>query len=657
MRNLRTYYSAPIVNFLCQPTAEILGIIHSNDISAETTIQQSNTWEIEVEILKDQLRGLDGRVIFEYTIPRMGKRVDVVVLHKNIVFLLEFKCGDTEYRASTYDQVYDYALDLRNFQKESHDKLLVPILVSTQAPEVANVIRERDRMIEPLSCNAKNIGQVIRMVSDRYTEPDFDYVAWENSEYLPTPTIVEAAQALYRGHNVHDITRSDAGAENLTVTTAEISRIIEYSKANHRKSICFVTGVPGAGKTLVGLNLAIQRSDAQRGEHAVFLSGNYPLVTVLQEALARDKVEQEKQRGNRVSKTDALRSTSAFIQIIHKYRDSFVGNDHIPPERIAIFDEAQRAWTHEMIEKFMRTKKGVAEFRYSEPEFLISTMDRHRDWAVIVCLVGGGQEINTGEAGLPEWFDSLRRAFPNWDVYITPQLNDVEYRRERAWQDMIADLNIFEHEKLHLATSVRSFRTPDLAAFVKAILDVDTERAKELYQRIKDKYPVRLTRDLNTAKKWVREQCQGTTRYGMLASSGALRLKPEGIFVKNEINVANWFLNGKDDVRSSYYLEDVVSEFDIQGLELDYSIVAWDADFRFDGTEWTYYNFVGNRWQNVAAEERKLYLKNAYRVLLTRARQGMIIFIPEGSDTDATRMREWYDATFNYLCDVGVEAI
>lgn len=657
MRNLRTYYSAPIVNFLCQPTTEILGIIHSNDISAETTIQQSNTWEIEVEILKDQLRGLDGRVIFEYTIPRMGKRVDVVVLHKNIVFLLEFKCGDTECRASTYDQVYDYALDLRNFQKESHDKRLVPIMVSTRAPEVANVIRERDRIIEPFSCNAKNIGQVIRMVSDRYTEPDFDYIAWENSEYLPTPTIVEAAQALYRGHNVHDITRSDAGAENLTVTTAEISRIIEYSKANHRKSICFVTGVPGAGKTLVGLNLAIQRSDAQRGEHAVFLSGNYPLVTVLQEALARDKVEQEKQRGNRVSKADALRSTSAFIQIIHKYRDSFVGNDHIPPERIAIFDEAQRAWTHEMIEKFMRTKKGVAEFRYSEPEFLISTMDRHRDWAVIVCLVGGGQEINTGEAGLPEWFDSLRRAFPNWDVYITPQLNDVEYRRERAWQDMIADLNIFEYEKLHLATSVRSFRTPDLAAFVKAILDVDTERAKELYQRIKDKYPVCMTRDLNTAKKWVREQCQGTTRYGMLASSGALRLKPEGIFVKNEINVANWFLNGKDDVRSSYYLEDVVSEFDIQGLELDFSIVAWDADFRFDGTEWTYYNFVGNRWQNVAAEERKLYLKNAYRVLLTRARQGMIIFIPEGSDTDATRMREWYDATFNYLCDVGVEAI
>ena len=658
MRNLRSYYSAPIAEFLQQSSSEIIGIIHSNDISAETTIQQSNTWESEVQILKDQLRLFsDGRIIFEYTIPRMGKRVDTVVLYRNMVFLLEFKVGDKEYRESTYDQVYDYALDLRNFQKESHNKLLVPIMISTKAPRYQNKLKVRDRIVEPLRCNADNIGAAIQYIGSRFEEPAFDYVQWENSEYLPTPTIVEAAQALYRGHNVHDITRSDAGAENLTVTTDEINRIIEHSKANGRKSICFVTGVPGAGKTLVGLNIAIQRSDAQQGEHAVFLSGNLPLVTVLQEALARDKVEQEKQRGNRVSKADALRSTSAFIQIIHKYRDSFVGNDHVPPERVAIFDEAQRAWTEDMIAKFMQTKKGVANFEYSEPEFLISTMDRHQDWAVIICLVGGGQEINTGEAGLPEWFDSLRRAFPYWDVYITPQLNDDEYRREREWNDMISNLQIHENADLHLATSVRSFRTPDLAAFVKAVLDVDTDAAKELYSRIKDKYPIVLTRDLNKAKKWVREQCQGTTRYGLLASSGALRLKPEGIFVKNEVSVANWFLNGKDDVRSSYYLEDVVSEFDIQGLELDYSIVAWDADFRFDGEQWGYYNFSGSRWMNVASEDRKLYLKNAYRVLLTRARQGIAIFIPEGSDTDHTRKREYYDRTYEYLRAVGVEEI
>ena len=658
MRNLRSYYSAQISEFLQQSAAEILGVIHSNDISAETTIQQSNTWESEIEILKDQLCSFeDGRIIFEYTIPRMGKRVDAVVLYKNIVFLLEFKCGDSEYRQSTYDQVFDYALDLRNFQKESHNKLLVPVMVSTRAPRYENDVVVRDRIVEPLRCNAENIGEVIERVACMYHENDFDYIAWENSEYLPTPTIVEAAQALYRGHNVHDITRSDAGAENLTVTTDEINRIIEHSKSNNRKSICFVTGVPGAGKTLVGLNIAIERSNANEGEHAVFLSGNFPLVKVLQEALARDKVEQEKQSGRRISKKDALRSTSAFIQIIHKYRDSFVGNFNVPPERVAIFDEAQRAWTHDMIKNFMATKKGVQDFPYSEPEFLISTMDRHDDWAVVICLVGGGQEINTGEAGLPEWFDSLRRAFPDWDVYITPQLNDDEYRRGRAWDSMIADLNISEHEELHLATSVRSFRTPDLAAFVKAVLDTEIEEAKSLWLKIKDKYPIVITRDLNKAKDWVRSQSLGTTRYGLLASSGALRLKPEGVFAKNEIDVANWFLNGKDDVRSSYALEDVVTEFDIQGLELDYTVVAWDADFRMVDGEWTYNRFVGNKWNNVASDERKLYLKNAYRVLLTRARQGMAIFVPVGSDIDVTRKKEYYNGIYEYLRDIGIKEI
>lgn len=649
MRNLRSYYSASITTFLSQSSAEILGIIHSNCISAETTIQQNNTWEQEIEILKNQLAGLDeGRIIFEYTIPRMGKRVDAVVLHKNIVFLLEFKCGGTEYHSAA-DQVYDYALDLQNFQKESHDKLIATLVIPTRAIEVPLRIVEENRIIEPIYCNADNINAAISRVAEQYSEEEFDYLQWENSEYLPTPTIVEAAQALYRGHNVHDITRSDAGAENLTVTTDAINDIISYSKENKRKSICFVTGVPGAGKTLVGLNIAIQHAGAAQGEHAVFLSGNFPLVDVLQEALARDKVEQGKQNGEKISKTNALRSTSAFIQIIHKYRDSFVGNQNIPPERVAIFDEAQRAWTKEQIANFMSVKKGVANFSYSEPEFLISTMDRHTDWAVVICLVGGGQEINKGEAGLPEWFDSLRRAFPHWDVYVTPQLNDSEYKRDMPWGEMITGLNITENKDLHLSTSIRSFRTPDLAAFVKAVLDVDVQQAKELYVKIKDKYPILLTRNLQEAKQWVKEKSKGTTRYGLIASSGGLRLKPEGIFVKNDISVPNWFLNGKDDVRSCYYLEDVVTEFDIQGLEIDYSIVAWDADFRFVNGAWTYNSFTGNKWNNVNSEENKLYLKNAYRVLLTRARQGMAIFIPEGNEADLTRKKEFYDETYAYL--------
>lgn len=652
MRNSRCYYSADLFQFLHENPQTILGIICENDSFSETTLLQKNTWSEEINILQKEFARFDeGRIIFEYTIPRICKRVDVVFLHKNVVYLLEFKCGETEYKKGANEQVLDYALDLQNFQKESHDKTIIPIVVATEAKTIENSFIVKGNIAEPLFCNRGNIGEIIALIDEKICCNSFNYEQWENSEYLPTPTIIEAAQALYNGHKVEEITRSDADAKNLSETTRAIDEIIAYSKNNKRKSICFVTGVPGAGKTLVGLNLAIEHANARQGEHAVFLSGNQPLVSVLQEALARDKVKQASEEGEKISKREALRETSAFIQIIHKYRDSFVGNDDVPPERIAIFDEAQRAWTKEMISKFMKTKKGVLDFDYSEPEFLISTLDRHNDWAAVICLVGGGQEINTGEAGLPEWFDSLRKSFSEWDVFVSPQLNDTEYTRGRKWAEMIEDLNINQDVNLHLASSIRSFRTPDVSAFVKAILDNDLQTAQLLYQKIKNKYPILLTRDLEEAKTWVKDQCRGTTRYGLVASSGALRLKPEGIYVKNDIDVENWFLNDKDDVRSSYYLEDVVTEFQIQGLELDYTIVAWDADFRYING-WTYNKFSGTKWQNINSDDNKNYLKNAYRVLLTRARQGMAIFIPNGDDSDETRLRKFYNGTYNYLKNI-----
>lgn len=652
MRNSRCYYSADLVQFLHENPQTILGIICENDSFSETTLLQKNTWSEEINILQKEFARFDeGRIIFEYTIPRICKRVDVVFLHKNVVYLLEFKCGETEYKKGANEQVLDYALDLQNFQKESHDKIIIPIVVATEAKTIENSFIVKGNIAEPLFCNRGNIGEIIALIDEKICCNSFNYGQWENSEYLPTPTIIEAAQALYNGHKVEEITRSDADAKNLSETTRAIDEIIAYSKNNKRKSICFVTGVPGAGKTLVGLNLAIEHANARQGEHAVFLSGNQPLVSVLQEALARDKVKQASEEGEKISKREALRETSAFIQIIHKYRDSFVGNDDVPPERIAIFDEAQRAWTKEMISKFMKTKKGVLDFDYSEPEFLISTLNRHNDWAVVICLVGGGQEINTGEAGLPEWFDSLKKSFSEWDVFVSPQLNDTEYTRGRKWAEMIEDLKINQDVNLHLASSIRSFRTPDVSAFVKAILDNDLQTAQSLYQKIKNKYPILLTRDLEEAKTWVKNQCRGTTRYGLVASSGALRLKPEGIYVKNDIDVENWFLNDKDDVRSSYYLEDVVTEFQIQGLELDYTIVAWDADFRYING-WTYNKFSGTKWQNINSDDNKNYLKNAYRVLLTRARQGMAIFIPNGDDSDETRLRKFYNGTYNYLKNI-----
>ena len=659
MGRLNAYYESTIVEFLERSQEAILGTIMGNDISAETRNLQRNTWKEEIGILKRELLDFDesnGRILFEYTIPRMGKRVDAIVLYQNIVFILEFKCGSEHYYRADYDQVYDYALDLKNFHEESRHRFIVPILIATEAPHVANEIALKDQVMRPLKCNDSELGALIRSVAKGYPQKPFSYDDWIDSPYRPTPTIVEAAQALYMNHDVKEITRNDAGAKNITVTTDAVNQIIDKSKVEGRKSICFVTGVPGAGKTLVGLNLSTQRANAKKDEHAVFLSGNYPLVKVLQEALVENKVNQMERRGLKAKKDDERRAVKAFIQIIHKYRDSFVNNDHVPPEHVVIYDEAQRSWNAEQITKFMKNKKGIQDFSYSEPEFLISTMDRHSDWAVVVCLIGGGQEIYTGEGGLPEWFHALRHRFKDWDIYISDHLKE-EYVMDSTWEEMIGDLDTITVEDLHLSVSLRSFRTPDLADFVKAALDIDCEQAKSCYAKIREKYPIRITRNLDRAKTWVREKARGTQRYGLLATSGALRLKPEGIFVKNKINEAHWFLKGKDDVRSCYAMEDVATEFDVQGLELDYTIVAWDADLRMSHGKWAYKKFKGTEWNNVKKREDQIYLKNAYRVLLTRARQGMVLYVPQGSDEDETRKPIFYDETYRFLTSLGIEEI
>lgn len=657
MKNNRVFYSNTISQFLVDSKENIIGAMAINN-QFDLNDLQRNSWEKEIEILKEQLNIFEGRVLFEYTIPRMGKRVDVVLLINNIVFLLEFKVGADRFASSAYDQVYDYALDLKNFQKESHDKLIVPILVATEAKNFSNrILLDKDDIIKPLFANKTNIKSIIQTITGQFRREHFDYNAWENSFYMPTPTIIEAAQALYAKHEVKDITRSDAGAQNLSTTTEQINQIIEKSQKCREKSIIFVTGVPGAGKTLVGLNLASSRQDFNKEDRAVFLSGNAPLVEVLIEALARDKINREKSLNKKLSKKEAEREAKSLIQIIHKYRDSFVGNDNLPSERIAIFDESQRAWTKEQISNFMLRKKGKADFSYSEPEFLISTMNRLKDWAVVVCLVGGGQEINKGEAGLPEWFESLRRSFSDWKVYVSDRIEDDEYLRGYSKENLFRDLNVTVCKDLHLSTSIRSFRSEKMATLVKAILDIDKEQAKFLYDKIKDNYPIYLTRDLNLAKEWIKGKARGTERYGLICSSGALRLKPCGIFANNKISSSTWFLNDKDDVRSSYYLEDVASEFDIQGLELDYTIVAWDANFRYDKGRWSYHKFSGTKWQNISSEEYKLYLKNAYRVLLTRARQGMVIYVPYGDIKDHTRLPQYYDGIYNYLRELGIETI
>ncbi|MDP3394230.1 DUF2075 domain-containing protein [Sediminibacterium sp.] len=655
-----SYYQSTISNFQQQTTEEIIGqITRSNHF--DSTRNQNKAWEEQILILKKTLVNYTGTIFFEFSIPRMGKRVDAIVIIKNIVFVIEFKVGETKFNRNDIDQVWDYALDLKNFHQPSHHLVLAPILIATETTNAYYTIStttHNDNIISPIKIGKESISEVINQVLALYTDEDLiNPQLYAEGSYSPTPTIIEAAVSMYKSHTVDEITRNDAKAINLTKTTEAISKIIDDAKANQKKIICFVTGVPGAGKTLVGLKVAAMHLDKEKGNTSVYLSGNAPLVAILQEALVRDKVKNEKEEGNKLTKSKARVSVKTFIQIIHHYRDAYLVDPKPPVDHVAIFDEAQRAWNKEQTVSFMKRKKNQPDFDYSEPEFLISCLDRHQDWAVVVCLVGGGQEINTGEAGISEWLLAIEHQFKEWEVHISPNLTDSEYAAIEAIKKVDAVTKVEYNPYLHLAVSMRSFRAENLSLLVKNILDINIEGAKATLEFIRANYPIVITRDLTKAKNWVKEKARGSERYGMVVSSQAQRLKPYAIDVKSPMNPVNWFLEGKDDIRSSYYLEDVATEFQVQGLELDWAIVAWDGDLRYSVGNWKSFSFVGNKWQNINKQERKGYLINAYRVLLTRARQGLVIFVPTGDDEDHTRKREYYDPTFDYLKSIGFNEI
>jgi hypothetical protein len=656
----REYYSDKITSFLKAAPNEILGkLVQSNNFALEQT--QRDAWLAEVNILQKALQLYQGSIYFEYSIPRMGRRIDVVVVTGSTIFVLEFKVGEHKFPAYAIDQVWDYALDLKNFHETSHDHFIAPVLIATEARNICTTISttlHNDKVLLPIKCNPELLNQVFADVL-RFTEGTvIDPTQWERGRYQPTPTIIEAAQALYNGHSVNEISRSDASAINLGETSNAISEIIRFSKDRSQKSICFITGVPGSGKTLVGLNIATKHIDKANDLYSVFLSGNGPLVTILREALTRDRVRYEKERGYKLKKTEAMSDVKLFIQNVHNFRDECLVDSEKPPiEHVTLFDEAQRAWNLQQTANFMRRKRKTANFSKSEPEFLISCLDRHPDWAVVVCLVGGGQEINTGEAGISEWIESLNRSYPDWHIYISSRLTDSEYGAERVLDKIRARSNVIVKDELHLSVSMRSFRAENVSLLVKQLLDLKPSEAREMLTRIEGKYPIVITRELNRAKEWLKQQARGSERYGIVVSSQAERLKPHAIDVKSPVDPIHWFLDGKEDVRSSYFLEDVVTEFQVQGLELDWACVTWDADFRYARTNWEHFSFAGDRWNRIRKQERQVYLKNAYRVLLTRARQGMVIVVPLGHSEDFTRMHEFYDPTFEYLKEIGFQVI
>jgi len=658
----RAYYANPIEDFLSSPPESILGEL-ARELPFSLDNNQRDAWLGQIDILQAALslcRGR-GKVYFEYAVPRLGKRIDVLLIIDHVIFVIEFKVGDAEFTIGAADQVCDYALDLKNFHETSHAKAIAPILVATKAskyPAPVQPAQYHDGVLHVLRATVADLPGTIERVLKFCSGGNIDIAAWESGRYCPTPTIVEAALALYGGHAVEEISRSDASAINLSRTSALLSRIICNAREQSRKSICFVTGVPGAGKTLVGLNIATRHIDRAIELYSVFLSGNGPLVAILREALARDQVRREAEAGRKIRLGQARSEVKMFIQNVHHFRDECLVDSQRPPiEHVALFDEAQRAWDHEHTAKFMRRKKGRANFAQSEPEFLISCLDRHRDWAVVVCLVGGGQEIHTGEAGIGEWIRVVRTAFPEWHMHISSRLHDAEYGVGSTIAAIRNDPNVTIDDELHLGVSMRSFRAEHVSALVKSLLDLEEVEARKLLRQVADRYPIKITRSLDAAKAWLRRRARGSERYGMVVSSHALRLKPHAIDVRAPVNPIHWFLDGKEDVRSSYYLEDAATEFDIQGLELDWTCVVWDGDFRFDCNGWRHYSFVGERWNRIRRPERQVYQKNAYRVLLTRARQGMIIVVPPGDPDDPTRDPSFYDPTYRYLEAIGFQGI
>jgi len=655
----REYYSNSIARFVKSEVDEILGKLTRNS-DFDLGQNQRDAWIEEIHILQKVLAPYSGAIYFEYSIPRMGKRIDVLLIIGPAILVLEFKVGEKAFSASAIDQVWDYALDLKNFHSSSHEHYIAPILIATKAKSFTPIIAlntQNDKLLFPIKSNLELLENVISDVLLFADGVDIKEEEWEQGRYCPTPTIIEAAMALYSGHSVENISRSDAGAINLTKTSEAVSEIIESSRNKSEKSICFVTGVPGAGKTLVGLNIATKHIDKDNDLYSVFLSGNGPLVAILREALTRDKVRHEKENGHKIKKYEAMSEVKMFIQNVHNFRDDCLEDKNPPIEHVALFDEAQRAWDLQQTVNFMHRKKNMPNFNQSEPEFLISCLDRHPDWAVVVCLVGGGQEINTGEAGISEWIECLNRSFSDWNIYISSRLTDSEYGAGDILKQVGTRKNVSQRDELHLSVSMRSFRAEHVSLLIKQLLDLDEYKARVTLSDIGSRYQIVITRDISKAKQWLKKQARGSERYGIVVSSQAERLKPHAIDVKSPMDPIHWFLDDKDDVRSSYYLEDVATEFHVQGLELDWACVMWDADFRYTDDGWDHRSFVGKKWNRIKKIERQRYLKNAYRVLLTRARQGMVIVVPPGDSEDPTRNPDYYNPTFNYLKNVGFEVL
>ena len=679
----RAYYVNTIAGFK-EADKEIVFAALCGDKQFPTNSQTKRSWSEEIDILQKEIpQEMAGMILLEYNIPRMGHRADTVLLANGIVILLEFKIVDEAISPSDAKrQVLDYGLDLADFHSVTHDKIVLPLAVvkgmktdDTILKDVAGSFKFPDphsKVADPLAVGTDDLGTAIRSILQKYTEPAFDYAKWEDADYKPSPSIIEYERELYKKHNVEDITRKGAGDVDISNTTKAVIDVINECRNKKKKAIVFVSGVPGAGKTLIGLNIS-----NQLGDSAIFLSGNAPLVTVLKTALIRDRISQEEAELDRQRSGRARRGVQALVTDAYAFRNDIVRKGLPPtikkaPEHVLIFDEAQRAWDSSSVESYMKEKRDVAGLSMSEPELMLKSLDQN-DWCTMVCLVGGGQDIHTGETGLVEWIETIRKKFKSWSIFTSNKLNNAQYIRDRNWDELVNGLDIGYRPDLYLTASMRSFKNENVSNLINCILDNDITGAVNIYdENMKVQYHIVITQDLESARKWVRTAARGSQRSGLLVHSLAGRMDAFGIYYdKNRIQVADWFINGPDDVRSSYRMEIPASEFETQGLEIEYAIICWDADLRREDGKWAPYRFgiqkkgtTPPNWIKMSyngdedEKSRVVHVFNSYRVLLTRARQGMAIYVPKGIDGDATVNPEWYESIYKFLHDeIGIKDI
>ena len=681
----QAYYHSSITDFLSINEDEIVGKLNiaGTSFASQWTIT-TISWGSSIQILKKSCRELidmdplvnDWHILFEYDIPRLSSRIDAVIIAKDLIFVIEFKLDRKKYESADIRQIEDYANDLLDFHLESKNRIIIPVLLAPDAKSILiKPFTNIDSFIKPcLKVNSLNFSSTIYEAYVEFHNTSDDFInpyKWEQSEYQPTPTIIQAAKALFAGQEVETITKSGAEGNDLKKTTDYLIDIINQAKIEDRKIVCFVTGVPGAGKTLVGLNIVHEKEGfGEQETNTAYFSGNVPLINVLREALVRDHFEREKilyKNGkitNRPIKKDSVNKVIAKIQNLHLFIKYGLRRLTEPTERIVVFDEAQRCWnatqfSNKAKQNQNREKNPFAIEEKSEAELLFEFMNRHDGWAVIIALVGGGQEINTGEGGIAEWGKAISDKYKNWEVHISEELlsGDSSTANQTLFDSIPHDISIHKNKNLHLSISQRSFKANNLNAWVNALIENETEKALKLSKSISENYPLMITRNIETAREWLKQKKSGNKRIGLIASSGGLRLKPCGIQVREIIDEAMWFLNDETDVRSSFYLEMVATEYKVQGLELDWVGICWDADLRRNSGSWEFKNFSGTKWNQTKGKAEQQFLLNTYRVLLTRAREGIIIFVPDGDLTDETRLPDFYDPIYEYLVSCGLQSI